>query len=71
MTTHDLAPDQMLELKQEILCQAYDHYGLEPSYGELAAADDLPDWMVHTVFGDVDFTDDDFYGEYSPCTVHN
>lgn len=57
MNVHELARDQLIELKQHMLCEQG-----SPSYGELADADELvSDEAVFTAFKDTDFVDDDFF----------
>lgn len=60
MTVHELTRDQLIELKQNMLCKQG-----SPSCGELADADILiSDEAVFTAYSDTDFTEDDFF-----CTV--
>ena len=57
MTVHELTRDQLIELKQHILCEQG-----SPSCGELADADELiPDETVFAEFDATDFTEDDFF----------
>ena len=57
MTVYDLNRDQLIELKQSILC---DHGS--PSYGELADADEIvSDDAVFSEFNNYDFSTDDFF----------
>lgn len=70
MTVHELNRDQLVQLKQHYLCQLaeegcyaevrgvdYD----EPSYGDLADADDIvPDDVIFRNYDYVYFTEEDF-----------
>lgn len=57
MTIHELTRDQLIELKQHMLCRKG-----SPSYGELADADELiSDEAVFAEFDATDFTEDDFF----------
>lgn len=57
MTVYDLTRDQLIELKQSILCE---HGCL--SYGELADADEIvSDNAVYSEFDNYDFSTDDFF----------
>lgn len=57
MTVHELSRDQLIELKQHMLCEQG-----SPSYGELADADELiSDEKVFEEYCDTDFVKDDFF----------
>lgn len=57
MTVHELSRDQLIELKQHMLCEQG-----SPSYGELADADELiSDEKVFEEYCDTDFVEDDFF----------
>ena len=57
MTVHELTREQLIELKQHMLCEQG-----TPSYGELADADELiSDEAVFAEFDVTDFTEDDFF----------
>lgn len=61
MTIKDLSVEQKLELKQNFLTKDND-----VSYGELARADELvSDEELEEEYGDVEFTNDDFF-----CSCH-
>ena len=61
MTLQQLNRDQLLELKQRILADDYANNGEEPSYEELANADELvSDAVVYLLYGDTNFSPDDF-----------
>jgi hypothetical protein len=61
MTIKDLSAEQKLELKQNFLTKDHD-----VSYGELACADELvSDEELEEEYGNVEFTDDDFF-----CSCH-
>lgn len=56
MTFNELNRDQLIELKQHMLCQRGD-----PSWGELADADSLiSDEEAFAEYGDVEFVPEDF-----------
>jgi len=62
MTIKDLSEEQKIELKQNFLAKDND-----VSYGELASADELvSDEELEEEYGQVCFTDDDFF-----CTAGN
>lgn len=57
MDVHELNRDQLIQLKQSILCDN----DRNVSYGELAAADELvTDEDVFTRYAGVNFVEDDF-----------
>lgn len=57
MTIKELSEEQKLELKQNFLTKDND-----VSYGELASADELvSDEELEEEYGNVEFTDDDFF----------
>lgn len=56
MTIHELTREQLIELKQHMLCEQG-----WPSYGELAYADELvSDEAAFAEFDATDFSEDDF-----------
>lgn len=70
MTVHELNRDQLIQLKQNYLCQLADEgcyaevrgvdYN-EPSYGDLMLADEIvPDDVIFRNYDDVYFTEEDF-----------
>lgn len=64
MTLQELTHDQIIELKQTLLCEKYedDPDNAGPSYGELAAVDDIiSDEEIKKAYEGVDFTSDDFF----------
>lgn len=64
MTLQELTYDQVIELKQTLLFKKYedDPDKMSPSYGELAAVDDvISDEELEEAYGGVDFTPDDFF----------
>lgn len=71
MTVSELTRDQLIQLKQDYMVQLADcgefaevmgvDYD-EPSYGDLADADELiPDGVIFEHYGDIDFVEDDFW----------
>lgn len=57
MTVHELTREQLIELKQDMLCEQG-----SPSYGELADADELvSDETVFAEFDATKFSEDDFF----------
>lgn len=57
MTVYDLTREQLIDLKQSMLCAQG-----SPSWGELAEADELvPDDAVYSEFDGIEFTEDDFF----------
>ena len=57
MDVHELNREQMIQLKQAILCER----DAGTSYGELAAADELvTDEEVFMQYGGTNFVEDDF-----------
>lgn len=57
MTVHELTREQLIELKQHMLCEQG-----SPSYGELADADELvSDESAFAEFDATDFSEDDFF----------
>lgn len=61
-TVYDLNREELNELKQSYLCEMYDQEGECPSYGELAAVDEIiPDDVVYSHYEDISFVDDDFF----------
>ena len=67
MTVYDLNRDQLIELKQQYLTN---FSGEEPSYEELADADEIiTDEQIYRYCGDMEFSPDDFFcsaGEEEP-----
>ena len=62
MNVHELNADQMLELKQDYLCEKNDRAGIGTSYGELADADELvSDEEIVAEYSGYDFGNDDFF----------
>ena len=65
MTVRELSDDQLVELKQRMADdEIYETEGRGASYGELAAAESIPDERVFELYDGVDFSNDDFL-----CTV--
>lgn len=63
MKVQELNRDQLIELKQQYLCDWYDSYPFDngPSYQELAEADStIPDDLVFDYFEGIDFVPEDF-----------
>ena len=61
MTVRELSDDQLAELKQRMADdEIYEAEGRGASYGELAAAENIPDERVFEQYDDVDFSNDDF-----------
>lgn len=62
MTLYELNEDQILELKQALLCQIYDEMlDASPSWGELGCADDIISAGLLVAFYDgTEFSNDDF-----------
>lgn len=60
MTTYDLTSDQLDQLKQDFVFDAFERAGIGVSYMSLACSSDVPDAIVHDFYEGVDFTDDDF-----------
>jgi len=59
MNVNDLSRDQKIELKQVMLESVF---GRQPSWGDLADADDIvSDRLLDEEFGDTEFCDDDFF----------
>lgn len=67
-TVYDLSPDQMEELKESYAIQL-ENDGI--SWGELAAASEIPDEIILEHYNGITFTDDDFFCtagmEVKPC----
>lgn len=62
MDVRDLTRDQLDELKQRMICDRNEEKGEGTSWGELASAGDLiSDAEAFEEFGDIDFSDDDFF----------
>jgi hypothetical protein len=60
----DLSRDQIIELKQRVLCDMYDKDGESPSWGDLADADELvSDEEVRNEYGGTRFSPEDFTSE--------
>lgn len=54
--------DQLVELKQTMLCERMDRRGESPSYGELADVDEtISDEEVYTFYAGFIFSPDDFF----------
>lgn len=61
MTVRELSDDQLVELKQRMADdEIYATEGRGASYGELAAAESIPDERVFDLYDGVDFSNDDF-----------
>ena len=61
MTVRELSDDQLVELKQRMVDdEIYAAEGRGASYGELAAAESIPDERVFELYDGVDFSNDDF-----------
>ena len=61
MTVRELSDDQLVELKQRMVDdEIYEAEGRGASYGELAAAESIPDERVFELYDGVDFSNDDF-----------
>lgn len=61
MTARELSDDQLVELKQRMADdEIYETEGRGASYGELAAAESIPDERVFELYDGVDFSNDDF-----------
>ena len=61
MTARELSDDQLVELKQRMADdEIYETEGRGASYGELAAAESIPDERVFDLYDGVDFSNDDF-----------
>ena len=61
MTIQDLSRDQLVELKQAYISGQNSEKNCGTSYGELADADKIvPDSEIFALFGDVEFSVDDF-----------
>ena len=61
MTVRELSDDQLVELKQRMADdEIYETEGRGASYGELAAAESIPDERVFELYDGVDFSNDDF-----------
>lgn len=61
MTVRELSDDQLVELKQRMVDdEIYEVEGRGASYGELAAAESIPDERVFEQYDGVDFSNDDF-----------
>ena len=62
MNVYELTRDQLIELKQHMLCECRD----DVSYGELCEADDLiSDAEVFKEYEGTSFTTDDFFCQAS------
>lgn len=70
MTVSELTREQLIQLKQDYMVQLADcgefaevmgvDYD-EPSYGDLADADEIiPDSVIYEHYGDISFDEDDF-----------
>lgn len=64
MSVTELSRDQLTELKQAYLTELLDRDGLEPSWGELADADQLiPDAEIYEAYEGCIFAPGDFMTE--------
>lgn len=60
MTVKELNRDQMIQLKQDYLCETRG----DVSYGELADADEIvSDEQMFDYYGGIDFVEDDFWSK--------
>lgn len=58
----ELNRDQLVELKQAMLCERMDQHGECPSYGELAEVDEtISDEEVYIFYAGFIFSPDDFF----------
>ncbi len=58
MTVKELNRDQLIQLKQNYICDTYDRV----YWSDLAAADELiSDSEIFAVYADINFTNDDFF----------
>lgn len=58
----ELNRDQLVELKQTMLCERMDQCGESPSYGELADVDEtISDEEVYIYYAGFIFSPDDFF----------
>lgn len=56
MTVRELPRDQLAQLKQAYICELL----ADPSWGDLADAQDLPDDIIFEHYDGIEFVDDDF-----------
>lgn len=56
MTVHELTRSQLSELKQAYLCELFQN----PSWGDLADAEDVPDDVIFEHYSGIEFVPDDF-----------
>lgn len=64
MSVTELSREQLTELKQAYLTELLDRDGLEPSWGELADADQLiPDAEIFEAYEGCIFAPDDFMAD--------
>lgn len=58
MSVYELSKNQLIELKQNYLCEVQENV----SYGELCDADDIiSDEEIFNEYGNVEFSEDDFF----------
>ena len=63
MKVTELTRDELTELKTRYYSDLLDQRGETPSYGELSAIDELvTDEEVYQEYADVDFVEEDFFG---------
>ena len=63
MKVTELTRDELTELKTRYYSDLLDRRGETPSYGELSAIDELvTDEEVYQEYADVDFVEEDFFG---------
>lgn len=63
MKVTELSRDELTELKTRYYSDLLDRKGETPSYGELSAIDELvTDEEVYQEYADVDFVEEDFFG---------
>ena len=56
MTVHELTRPQLYGLKQAYLCELFQN----PSWGDLADAEDVPDDVIFEHYSGIEFVPDDF-----------
>lgn len=56
MTVHELTRPQLSKLKQAYLCELFQN----PSWGNLADAEDVPDDVIFEHYSGIEFVPDDF-----------
>lgn len=72
MTVYDLNRDQLVELKQRYLTEEFSARGEEPSYADLADADNIiSDEEIYTEYNGTDFSMDDFFSTAGQEEIKN